>query len=612
MDSKKSMPKLLDLLKRAKAVVKDPEAVGLLGLEEKLLQMENKELLPKVKLFDQTLSKQFTALERGLGKIILGAEITSMSEKDMKNTLDLMKESVDQIFKDTIPLVERMTAPGPISEPQVHRSKVDQSGLDQKMSQEWSQLGLADKIYETPAMAKTRRTYEDLESMDLKLCFLSFSIFPDGSVMKKRPLIYWWIGEGFITSTQQKTAEEVGEDIFEKLMRKGLINQTGSKPSSCPFVKSCALNPWIRRMLVALASKARLFHFDSEWRRMPSYDTLTCRRACLVYNNQIRQGDDGPKVDDLLTVFNVNVQYLGLKREWLNKLKKVAVLQLGRWQDSATHHIEVDDEDFVNQEDVGFLKGLGTQNKHLKYLSLRGISRITQLPSSILNLISLEILDLRACHNLETMPSDISALRKLTHLDMSECYLLERMPKGLDKLSSLQVLKGFLLGPSKNSPCKLGDLAKLKNLKRLSIHMGNESEVQKGELNKLKDISSLCRLKISWGLVSSELKDQIANEFSFPPPNLEKLDLQGIPLEHVPRWLNPRQLGNLKKLYIRGGELSSLDHGVTGAVWKVEILRLKYLKKWDKDWQKLKGSFPHLQHWDVEEAHCCEVKKDVR
>ncbi|KAM1359870.1 disease resistance RPP13-like protein 4 [Malus sylvestris] len=612
MDSKKSMPKLLDLLKRAKAVVKDPEAVGLLGLEEKLLQMENKELLPKVKLFDQTLSKQFTALERGLGKIILGAEITSMSEKDMKNTLDLMKESVDQIFKDTIPLVERMTAPGPISEPQVHRSKVDQSGLDQKMSQEWSQLGLADKIYETPAMAKTRRTYEDLESMDLKLCFLSFSIFPDGSVMKKRPLIYWWIGEGFITSTQHKTAEEVGEDIFEKLMRKGLINKTGSKASSCPFVKSCALNPWIRRMLVSLASKARLFHFDSEWRRMPSYDTLTCRRACLVYNNQIRQGDDGPRVDDLLTVFNVNVQYLGLKREWLNKLKKVAVLQLGRWQDSATHHIEVDDEDFVNQEDVGFLKGLGTQNKHLKYLSLRGISRITQLPSSILNLISLEILDLRACHNLETMPSDISALRKLTHLDMSECYLLERMPKGLDKLSSLQVLKGFLLGPSKNSPCKLGDLAKLKNLKRLSIHMGNESEVQKGELNKLKDISSLCRLKISWGLVSSELKDQIANEFSFPPPNLEKLDLQGIPLEHVPRWLNPGQLGNLKKLYIRGGELSSLDHGVTGAVWKVEILRLKYLKKWDKDWQKLKGSFPHLQHWDVEEAHCCEIKKDVR
>ncbi|XP_068335941.1 disease resistance RPP13-like protein 4 [Pyrus communis] len=612
MDSKKFMPKLLDLLKRAKAGFKDPVVVGDFEyIEKKLHHMEEIDLLPKVKLLDQTLSKQFTDIERQLGKIILGAETTYSKKEEMYKALGLMKRNVDQIIKDSIPLEKKRPTHAPIQESQVHWSTVDQSGLDQKMSQEWSQLGLEDRIYETPAMANIRRTYEDLESMDLKLCFLSFSIFPDGSVMKKRPLIYWWIGEGFFTSTQQKTAEEVGEDIFEKLMRKGLINQTGSNASSCPFVKSCVLNPWIHRMLISLASEARLFHFDSGWQRMPSYDTLTCRRACLVFNNQIRQGDDGPKVDDLLTVFNVNVQYLSLKKEWLNKLKKVGVLQLGRWQDSATHHIEVDDEDFVNQEDVGFLKGLGTQNKHLKYLSLRGISRISQLPSSILNLISLEILDLRACHNLETMPSDISALRKLTHLDMSECYLLERMPKGLDKLSSLQVLKGFLLGSLKNTPCKLGDLAKLKNLKRLSIHMGNESEVQKGELNKLKDISSLCRLKISWGLVSSVFKDQIADEFSFPP-NLEKLDLQGIPLENVPKWLNPRQLGNLKKLYIRGGELSSLDHGETGATWKVEILRLKYLTKWDIDWPKLKGSFPRLQHWDLEKFHCHGIKKDVR
>ncbi|KAM1078056.1 hypothetical protein ACFX15_024664 [Malus domestica] len=100
------------------------------------------------------------------------------------------------------------------------------------MSKEWSQLRPEGRISETPAMANIRRAYEDLESMELKLCFLSFSIVPDGSVMKKRPLIYWWIGEDFITSTQKKTAEEVGEDIFENLMRKGLINQTGSNESS--------------------------------------------------------------------------------------------------------------------------------------------------------------------------------------------------------------------------------------------------------------------------------------------------------------------------------------------------------------------------------------------
>ncbi|KAB2611487.1 disease resistance RPP13-like protein 4 [Pyrus ussuriensis x Pyrus communis] len=442
--------------------------------------MECIDLLPKVKIFNQTLSEQFTALERRLSSIIFQAET---------------------IYSSKIQAVKNLPAPAPQLIPlsHVHWSAVDQSGLDQKMSKEWSQLRLEDRISETPAMANIRRAYEDLESMELKLCFLSFSIFPDGSMMKKGPLIYWWIGKGFITSTQKKTAEEVGEDIFENLMRKGLISQTGSNESSCPFVKSCVMNPWIRRM-------------------MPSYDTSTCRRACLVFNNQIRQGDDGPKVDDLLTVFNVNDQYLGLKKEWLSKLEKVAVLQLGRWQDLATRHIEVE---FANREDVGFLKGLGAQNKHLKGLT-----------SS------------RPCKHSKVVSSSL-----------------------------------------KNTPCRLG-LAKLKNLKRLRINMGNEALVQKGELNKLEDISSLRHLKISWGGDSLAIEEQTAHELAFLP-NLEKLDVQGIPVEHVPKWLNPGQLGNLKKLYIRGGELSSLDHGETDA----------------------KGSFPLLPHSDLEDIHCHEVKR---
>lgn len=293
-------------------------------------------------------------------------------------------------------------------------------------------------------------------------------------MIKKRPIIYWWIGEGFIRSTQQKTAEEVGEEIFQNLvMRKGLNIQPHLKASTSSravSVNNCTIHPWIRRMLISLASEAKLFHFDSSWSRTPSYDSSNCRNACrhacLVSDKPI-QGNDGPKVDNLLTLFNVSVQYLDMKKEWLNKLKKVKVLQLGRWQSSANYHIEVEDETT--------LKGLGTQ-KHLKYLSLRGISRVSQLYPSILNLVSLQILDLRACHNLETLPSDISSLRSLTHLDLSECYLLEGMPRGIEKLSSLQVLKGFLIG--QKSACRLGDLAKLKKLKRLSIHMGKSVSIK--------------------------------------------------------------------------------------------------------------------------------------
>ncbi|XP_062006844.1 disease resistance RPP13-like protein 4 [Rosa rugosa] len=480
------------------------------------------------------------------------------------------------------------------------------------MSEERPRLG---KEEESDVMiANIRRSYEDLDGTELKVCLLSLSIFPENAAIKKRPLIYWWIGEGFITSTKEKRAEEIGQEIFEKLMRKDLIQPGAGEPNCELLVKSCTMHPWIRRMLISLASEARLFHFDSIWPMMPSYSMKKYGRACFVskdpeYVKPIAEVT-GAEFDTLLTLFNVNVRYLDLEQKRLEELKKVEVLQLGRWQNSPTHHIEVEHGRSVGASSAeGILYGLGAQ-KYLKDLSLRGISRITHLPDSILNLISLEILDLRACHDLEKLPPDISSLKKLTHLDVSECFLLEAMPKGLQKLASLQVLKGFLIGTLKKTPCRLGELAKLKNLRRLSIHIGNEAFVQPGEFTKLEGVTSLRHLKISWGVLSSNFKDKIDKEsekLSFPP-NLEKLDLQGFPIQNLPDGLKPSKLKKLKKLYIMGGELSSLSHGEPNEHWKVEILRLHFLKKLKSpmlsvsgkvDLPSLKREFPCIQYWAV-------------
>lgn len=129
--------------------------------------------------------------------------------------------------------------------------------------------------------------------------------------------------------------------------------------------------------------------------------------------------------------------------------------------------------------------------------------------------------------------------------------------------------------------------------------MGNEAAVREGEFKKLKESSSLRRLKISWGVVSETLKIDIKNkskEFLFPP-NLEKLDLQGYPQEHAPEGLKPSKLNKLKKLYIMGGELTSLDHGETTEHWSVEIVRLHFLRGLKQE--GLKQLFPHLKYWAV-------------
>ncbi|CAL9013227.1 unnamed protein product [Prunus brigantina] len=613
-NAEKFLPKLLDRLGKAKAKVianinlgDDQEAVlsRFKKIEDGLQQMEDLKLLPRVTLWEHNLFNQFTVLERRVDKFFLGDDESNafIGLEAITSFLTSMIKNVDQI-KASIPVVNLMPSYPERSLEFTHWSQPE-LGLPatKKLSQELSQMGVEKGIYESRMPLKTlanmRSSYEHLEGTELRLCFLSFSIFPAESVIKKRPLIYWWIGEGFITGTQDKTAEEVGEEIFGKLMKQGLIQPHGNAVNASSISTSCTLHPWIRYMLIGLARDALLFHFDSSWPWMPSCQASVCRRPCLVFD----QNPTSPGEEDPLTVFNVNRNYLSFKREWLSKLKNVVVLQLGRWQSSPTHHIEVDDEGL-------FWKGIGAQHYlSFKYLSLRGISGITRIPSCIFNITSLEILDLRACHNLETLPSDISSLRKLTHLDISECYFLEGMPKGIGKLSSLQVLKGFLIANLKNTPSRLGDLVKLEKLRRLSIYIGNEAVMHDNEFETLKEISSLRRLKISWAVVSSELKEKISlqsRNFSFPP-DLEKLDLQGIPLKEVPSWLNPTQLKNLKKLYIRGGELCSLDRAgeetVTECKWRVEILRLKYLSNMKIELPKVEDQFPHLLY--------LEIKKDI-
>ncbi|KAL4599532.1 hypothetical protein ACB092_11G133400 [Castanea dentata] len=456
----------------------------------------------------------------------------------------------------------------------------------QKMSEAWKQLGLEEKIFsKTINVGNLQSSYHNVENHQIKLCLLSLSIFPVNYPIKKRLLIYWWIGEGFINGTGDKAAEEVGEEVFEKLIKQGLITPVVDRHDQWPIVNKCNLHPWIHRMLVSLAKDIELFEFIT---KSPNTKVPKHRRLCLVSMTQnYSSADQYPAMpENLWTIFNLSEQYLHFKPDWLTKLKMIEVLQLGRWQDNVLNHIEA-----INEE---LLKGLGAQ-RNLKYLSLRGISRIAELPPSIVNLTSLEILDLKACHNLETLPNDFSLLRKLTHLDVSECYLLERMPKGLDTLNSLQVLKGFLIGGSKTSPCRLGDLGKLQRLRRLSIYIGSAAEIQGDERDSLEKTSSLRCLTITWALRSSELRDKVEKQsFSFPP-GLQKLDLRCFPLEAQPKWLTPTKMKSLKKLYIRGGELSKFDFGEQDK-WTVEILRLRYLEKLDIGLTKLKQDFPYLKY----------------
>lgn len=92
-------------------------------------------------------------------------------------------------------------------------------------------------------------------------------------------------------------------------------------------------------------------------------------------------------------------------------------------------------------------------------------------------------------------------------------------------------------------------------------------------------------------------------------PKLEKLDLQCIPQREKLNWLKPGGFRNLKKLYIRGGKLKSLNLGTDPEPWNVKTLRLKFLREleWD-DWSEFEKTFPSLACIEIYECPKLEAK----
>ncbi|XP_027927912.1 disease resistance RPP13-like protein 4 [Vigna unguiculata] len=431
----------------------------------------------------------------------------------------------------------------------------------------------------------TKEDYDQL-SLPSRNCLLSLFIFPENAVIKKRNAINLWIGEGLITNNKKKTAEEMGEDVIDDLLKFNVIVRYGNWKS--PVVNKFQILPGVRDLIEGHVSKQYVEHHGTYF----SISLLRLLRMEGLELDQKRVTLGGRYYIDrtIPTVFNIGSNYLNFRPQWVSELKNLVVFQLGRWQDSALHHIEVGSQEFLKE--LRYLK-------KLKYVSLRGISRIFELPSSITELENLLILDVKACHNLERLPDDISSMKSLTHLIMSECWLLEGMPKGIENLSNLEVLKGFLISTPEKTPCRISDLVNLRKLRRLSIHIGSEAEMRDGEFENLKDFLALKHLKISWSVSDPKC----ANIHGLLPYGLRKLHLECFPGKSFKECFMLKHsyahYFTLLDIKITGGKLESMKEDLE---WRMGSLRLKYLKQLNVDIDDLKAYFPDLRYVEVKQV----------
>lgn len=79
-------------------------------------------------------------------------------------------------------------------------------------------------------------SYMDL-SVNLKCCFLYFSIFPEDYSVNRGRLVRLWVAERFAMETDHKTAEEVAEEYLSELIQRNLVHVSDwdfdGRPGNC-------------------------------------------------------------------------------------------------------------------------------------------------------------------------------------------------------------------------------------------------------------------------------------------------------------------------------------------------------------------------------------------
>ncbi|XP_062197071.1 disease resistance RPP13-like protein 4 [Phragmites australis] len=434
-------------------------------------------------------------------------------------------------------------------------------------------------------MAHLRRA---VHGMDVRLrhCLLCLAAFPEGAVIKKRLLVHWWMGEGFVESADK------GKARFKQLVDMRFARAV--RREHCGTAHACTVHPWIRRMLVAVARSGAFLDADPDG--TSKNDFARARRACLRDGGEVSPAPSRfhPEV---CTVYNVDQKYVRLSDAWFRNKARLGTMQLGQWRASgASEQIADPKRSHVELIADEHLRGIGAC-KNLRYLSLRGISRIKAVPDAIGKLGELVVLDLRACHNLQVLTKEITKLHRLEYLDVSQCYLLVEMPEGLGKLSELQVLKGFVLANStRKNACSLIELADLKKLRKLSIGIGKKLKRAEDELSVLAKLTSLASLKITWGMGGKESSEATRVRQLALPSTLTKLELCCFPCREFAELINPDGLRGLRKLYVTGGMLQDLGaRSDPNGECRVEVLRLRYLKHLQCDWEELHGLYTELR-----------------
>ncbi|XP_039171355.1 uncharacterized protein LOC104451454 isoform X2 [Eucalyptus grandis] len=261
-------------------------------------------------------------------------------------------------------------------------------------------------------------SYDRLGNPDVQQCFLSCALYPEDKLIDKFELVEFFIDQGLIGGLNTRREQyDRGLTILNKLGNVCLLEDHRSKMKMHDLIRDMALHIMSATSIVKARKWLGSIPSEEFW-------TDALERVSLM----------GNKISEIPLNMSPNCP-------------KLSTLLLNG---SLLKHVVIPDSFFK-------------QLCGLKVLNLSGCE-LTELPSSISNLVNLRALLLRGCRGLRRIPC-LGKLTSLRKLDVVGCSKLEEVPKGLEMLVNLRYLDlRFLL--TVELPERVpGDLLNLQYLK---------------------------------------------------------------------------------------------------------------------------------------------------
>ncbi|GLU15778.1 hypothetical protein SLE2022_322450 [Rubroshorea leprosula] len=370
---------------------------------------------------------------------------------------------------------------------------------------------------------RLRFSFDRLDSLQVKSCFLYCSLFREDYVFSRRELIECWIDEGLINGLPSREAAcNRGHAIIDRLEKNFLLEKETCQPL-VGFVFESAhakMHDVVRDMAIigigpefGYMTKAgmNLVELPDEhgWVKDP-------KKLSLMENNILKVPPSlSPKCLSLSTlILSSNPNLSEIPESFFGEILALKVLDLSRTA-------------------IETLPNSISKLENLSALRLQHCMKLKYLPS-LANLRGLKKLDLHQA-GIEVVPQGMGMLISLEYLDLFFCQNLKEIPIGiLPNLSSLQYLAVCCLRET-TIIRNLEEVARLKKLETLECQFDGIQDFNHF-VNKFKDFQSAIAYSLAVGtrcmrrrskyeLVIDEC--EIGEECVVLPNNLEDLSILG-------------------------------------------------------------------------------------